>query len=92
MYNATVKNVPYQRWMTEAAQKVVDDFNKSGKKLVLSFYEEPENEEDLDCMLDEGMYDFIYPECPEAEQLKVMVEEASLYPRYLGFEVSDLLI
>ena len=92
MYKVAVKSVPYQRWMTEEARKVVDDFNKSGKKLTLSFYSEPDSMDDLECMLDEGMYDFIYPECPEAEQLKVMVEEAEKYPRYLGFDSSDLLI
>lgn len=92
MYKVAVKSVPHQTWMTEEARKVVDDFNKSGKKLTLSFYNEPESMDDLECMLDEGMYDFIYPDCPEAEQLKVMVEEAEKYPRYLGFDASDLLI
>ena len=92
MYNIPAKTVPYQRWMTDEAKKVVDAFNKSGNKLTLSFYSMPSDLDELDCMLEEGMYDFIYPDCPEAEQLKVMVEEAEKYPRYLGFDVSDLCI
>lgn len=92
MYNIPVKSIPYQRWMTNAAKKVVDDFNNSGKKLTLSFYDMPSDTYELECMLEEGMYDFIYPNCPEAEQLKVMVDEAAKYPRYLGFDVSDLYI
>lgn len=92
MYNIPAKNIPYQRWMTEESKKIVDDFNKSGKHLILSFFNEPEGSDELDCMLDEGMYDFIYPDCPEAEQLKAMVDEAAKYPRYLGFDVSDLCI
>ena len=94
MYNLPVKKIPYQRWMTKAAQKVVDDFNKSGKHLTLSFFSELEGREELECMLDEGMYDFIYPDCPESKALKVMVDEAEAaqYPRYLGFDIEDLVI
>ena len=92
MYNLPVKKIPYQRWMTKAAKKVVDDFNKSGKHLTLSFFSEPEGYDELDCMLDDGLYDFIYPDCPEAQALREMVEEAAKYPRYLGFEVEDLVI
>ena len=94
MYNIVAKRVPEQKWFgykcfSNAAQ-IVKAFNDSGKKLILSFYDEPADTYELDCMLEEGMYEFIYPNCPEAEALKALVEEAEKFPRYLGFNVEDM--
>lgn len=98
MYNVLVNEIPEQKWFSEKARELVNNFNsfaKDNKKgcLVLSLYEEPENSDDLDCMLEEGMYDFKYPtENPYSEELKQMVEEAEKYPRYLGFDRKCLWI
>lgn len=90
MYNVMVKSVPVMTWMTKKAEDIVNKFNNSGSKLMLSLYSEPENSEELDCMLEEGMYEFIYPNTPEAKELEKMVIEAEKYPRYLGFSLSDV--
>ena len=90
MYNVRVKSVPVMTWMTKKAEDIVNRFNNSGSKLMLSLYSEPENSEELDCMLEEGMYEFIYPNTPEAKELEKMVSEAEKYPRYLGFRSSDV--
>ena len=90
MYNVMVKSVPVMPWMTKKAEDIVNKFNNSGSHLMLSLYSEPENSEELDCMLEEGMYDFIYPNTTEAKELEKMVSEAEKYPRYLGFSLSDI--
>lgn len=96
MYNIVAKRVPSQKWFDYDcfkklnAEQVVKAFNESGKKLILSFYEEPSDTYELDCMLEEGMFEFIYPDCPEAEALRALVEEAEKFPRYLGFDVEDM--
>ena len=92
MYNIQVKKVPYERWMNEKGMKVIDDFNQCGKHLTLSFYDEPENTEVLESMLEEGMYDFIYPDCKESKYLKAVIDEAELYARCIYFEINDLLL
>ena len=90
MYNVMVKSVPVMTWMTKKAEDIVNKFNNSGSKLMLSVYSEPENSGELDWMLEEGRYEFIYPNTPEAKELEKMVIEAEKYPRYLGFSISDV--
>ena len=95
-YNVVVNEIPEQRWFSDVSKKVVESFNtfaKNNKKarLVLEMYEEPETKDELECMLEEGMYDFSYPSSnPHSKELKEMVEEAEKYPRYLGFGIKNL--
>ena len=86
----TVKEVPTRDWMSEKAIKVVNDFNACGKKLSLVTYEEPTEDYTLDDILDEGMYDFEYPDCPEAVELETMIEELANGARFIGFDIPDL--
>ena len=95
-YNVAVNEIPEQRWFSDVSKKVVESFNTFAKnnkmaRLVLEMYEEPETKDELECMLEEGMYDFSYPSSnPHSKELKEMVEEAEKYPRYLGFGIKNL--
>lgn len=94
MYNIAVNEIPKQRWFSEKAEELVNNFNAYAKehkdgRLVLSMYSEHESVEDLDYALEEGMYDFIYPQNnPYSGELKQMVEEAEKVARFLGFNTS----
>lgn len=93
MMNVVTKRVNEAVWMTDEAKKIVKDFNEAEGNLILSFYDEHETVEDYESALEEGMYDFIYPEAnPHSEELKEMIEEASKYPRFIGFDYDDLML
>lgn len=91
-----VNEIPEQNWFSEKTKDLVDKFNAYAKKnkparLMLNMYDEHETMEDLETALEEGMYDFVYPTTnPHSVELKEMVEEASKYPRYLGFDLKCL--
>lgn len=95
-YNVVVNEIPEQKWFSEKSKEVVDNFNAYAKenkpaRLILALYEEPENTEALESNLEEGMYNFVYPESnPYSKQLEEMVTEAEKYPRYLGFALENL--
>ena len=95
-YNVVVNEIPEQRWFSDVSKKVVESFNTFAKnnkmaRLVLEMYDEPENKDHLEMMLEEGMYDFGYPSTnPHSAELKEMVEEAEKYQRYLGFGIENL--
>ena len=87
----TVKEIPVPQWANEKAVAIIERFNQQGKKLKLDMYKQDITSfEDLEVELEQGYYDFIYPDCKEAKDLKEMIEDAEQYPRYLGFDVSDL--
>lgn len=87
----TVKEIPVPQWANEKAVAVIERFNQQGKKLKLDMYKQDMTSfEELEVELEQGYYDFIYPDCKEAKDLKEMVEDAEQYPRYLGFSTSDL--
>lgn len=94
--NCVVNEIPEQRWFSDEAKVLVNNFNAYSRdhkeaRLVLELYSEPESQEDLEQMLEEGMYDFSYPSGnPYSNELKEMVEEAEKYPRYLGFGIDNL--
>lgn len=97
MYNVVVKNIPKVYWLNERGRKVIDDFNYQantvGGKLILSLYEEPTTEEDLEGLLDEGMYDYVFPNSNTvSEELKDLIKDSENYGRFLSFSVEDLLI
>ena len=84
-------------WLNERGRKVIDDFNYQantvGGKLILSLYEEPTTEEDLESLLEEGMYDYIFPNSNTvSEELKDLIQDSENYGRFLSFSVEDLLI
>lgn len=91
-----VNEIPEQVWFSEFSKEVVSNFNSYAKenkqaRLILALYEEPEDNEALEMDLEEGMYDFIYPESnPYSKELEEMVTEAEKYPRYLGFTLENL--
>ena len=96
MNNVVVNEIPKQRWFKEKSEEIVNNFNAYAKdhknaRLILSMYEEHETLEDLEFALEEGMYDFYYPQAnPYSKELADMVEEASKFPRFLGFDTSCL--
>ena len=87
----TVKEIPVPQWANEKAVAIIERFNQQGNKLKLDMYKQDITSfEDLEVELDQGYYDFIYPDCKEAKDLKEMIEDAEQNHRYLGFDVSDL--
>lgn len=86
MTRMTVKRIRVPEWCNESDRKVIEDFNAQDKKLCLNVYETL----DLVQALEEGMYEFVYPECEEAERLKDLVDHSARRVRYLSFEVTDL--
>ena len=97
MYIA-VNEIPKERWMNEKSLKLVDNFNAVAKenkmaRLVLMTYDDPSSREELESILKEGMYDFFFS-CmktnPYTEELKLMIDEAEKYARFLYFELSNL--
>ena len=98
MYNVIVNKIPHQKWFSEKAKEVVDKFSAYAKenksaRLMLSLYSEHESVEDLDCALEEGMYEFIFPSNnPHSEELRELIEEGEKCARYLGFDSSCLAI
>ena len=97
MYIA-VNEIPKERWMNEKALKLVDNFNAVAKenkmaRLVLMTHDDPSSREELESILEEGMYDFFFS-CmktnPYTEELKSMIDEAENRARFLYFELSNL--
>lgn len=92
MFYVSVDKVPYMDWMSDKAKKVVKDFNRSGKHLALLLYEdEPESREDVECLVEEGQYEYSYPNCPESKELKKLIEEAAEVARYIAFNPKGLI-
>lgn len=89
MTKITIKAVPTMDWMTEKAIEVVNNFNECGHKLIMIPFEDDASEK-IEDILEEGMYYFEFPDCPEAVILEEMIEEASYYPRYIHFTKEDL--
>lgn len=84
----TVKNVPEMTWMSDYARYVVEEFNTRTAKLQLDVY--CDTAEELPTALEDGMFDYIYPETTMGMMLKDLIEDAAKYPRYLYFTVADV--
>lgn len=92
MYNMTIKDVPVMTWLNKKGEEIVNNFNEHEGNLVLSLFNEPDTTEDLEVMLQEGMYDFIYPENnPISPELKEVIEDSGNHARYFYFELSDVV-
>lgn len=91
MKKLRVKRIVPANWCNEEAVEVINTFNQSKKHLVLDMYNENITTLDqLENELEQGMYDFIYPNGEEATRLREVIEDASKYPRYLNFGVENI--
>lgn len=88
----TVKNVPEMEWMSESAKEVVRKFNKSSAKLYLELYCDTPCIRLIEELLEDGLYDYVYPPCEIGRQLQELIEEVAKYPRYLYFTRKDITI
>ena len=91
-----VMTIPKQRWFDyqcfAGVEELVNNFNTYADEhkchLILDLFSEAHTVEELNDLLYEGMYDYIYPEKNiYSAELKAMIERAAEFPRFLGFDV-----
>lgn len=89
-----VKSIPVPSWCNNSeGEKIIKAFNSQPEPLYLSMYDDNiTSKNQLSDELEQGMYDLVYPDCKEAERLKVLVEDGANVARYLGFSLTDLEI
>lgn len=91
MLKLRVKSVPIPEWCNERGVRAITAFNNQDKPLFLELYTDSvDTLEAMQEVLDLGDYGFDYPDCPEADVLKDLVDDSLHRAKHLEFNVSDL--